>query len=201
MKKTWCLSDCKKIDFILHIFLEIFQGYCTLVILGTVGINGYVHPKCYYQPVEILCLLAKNILYNYFFLKILDFKESCNLTGQQHFGPYTENQNFARYGIGGEIPITILVFILDYFQVKIMTTRFFWKSKNSFLGTFWALFALTLKNLWKKKHLHPLESPLDPLFLILIKRLSQFKFSMNHRYQLSYIIHVYYCLKSKYLQQ
>ena len=115
----------KKIDFILHIFLEISQGYCTLVILGTVGTNGYAHQKCYYQPVEILCLLAKNILYNYFFLKILDFKESCSLTGQQHFGPYTENQNFARYGIGGEIPITILVFILDYFQVNIMTTRFF----------------------------------------------------------------------------
>ena len=33
----------------------------------------------------------------------------------QHFGPYLQNQNFARYGIGGQIA-TISVSILDYFQ-------------------------------------------------------------------------------------
>ena len=55
-------------------------------------------------------------------------KESCNLNGQQHFGSQLENQNFVRYGIGAEISITILVFILDYFQEKL--TKFFKKKKN-----------------------------------------------------------------------
>ena len=49
----------------------------------------------------------------HFFLEILQVKESCNLIGWYHFGPA---QNFARYGIGGEISATILVSILDYFQ-------------------------------------------------------------------------------------
>ena len=31
------------------------------------------------------------------------FKESCNLFGQEYFGSLIQNQNLARYGIGGEI--------------------------------------------------------------------------------------------------
>ena len=38
-------------------------------------------------------------------------------TGYQHFGPYIENKNFAKYGVGGEIS-TISAFILDHFQEK-----------------------------------------------------------------------------------
>ena len=68
-------------------------------------------------------------------------KESCDLNGQQHFGPQLENQNFVRYGIGAEISITILVFILDYFQEKLMI-KFFQKSpRKPILGPFWALFS------------------------------------------------------------
>ena len=37
--------------------------------------------------------------------------------GCQDFGPYIENKNFAKYGIGGEISTT-LAFILDHFQKK-----------------------------------------------------------------------------------
>ena len=42
-------------------------------------------------------------------------------------------QNFARYGIGGKISVTILVLILHCFQEKLMT-KFFKKSKKPFLG-------------------------------------------------------------------
>ena len=62
------------------------------------------------------------------------------------------NQNFARYGIGGEISTTILVFILDYFQEKLMT-KFFKKSKQSNLGVISGPFCPNLgKNEfpWKK---------------------------------------------------
>ena len=75
----------------------------------------------------------------HFFLEILHFKESCNLTDQKHLGPKLKNQNFAKYGISGEISMTILVFILDYLQEKLMTI-FFKKSKKPVLGPFWALF-------------------------------------------------------------
>ena len=43
------------------------------------------------------------------------FKKFGDLIGQQHFGSSLENKNFARYGTGGEISITILVFILGHF--------------------------------------------------------------------------------------
>ena len=41
------------------------------------------------------------------------------------------SHNISRYEIGGEISITILVFILDYFQNKLMT-KFFKKSRKLF---------------------------------------------------------------------
>ena len=50
-----------------------------------------------------------------------------------------QNQNFARYGIGGEISITLLVFILDYFQDKLMAKFFKQSKKKTILGQFWAL--------------------------------------------------------------
>ena len=52
------------------------------------------------------------------------------------------SKNFARYGSGGEMSITILAFILDYFQEKVMP-KFFKKAKKTLgaiLGPFWALF-------------------------------------------------------------
>ena len=35
----------QKINFIPHVFLEIFQRCCKLVILGTLSMPGYAHPK------------------------------------------------------------------------------------------------------------------------------------------------------------
>ena len=88
----------------------------------------------------------------HFFLEILHFKESCNLTGWQHFCPQLENQNFPRYGVGGEISITILTFISNHFQEKLMT-KFFKKFKKPYFGLFLAPFCSNLgKNgfTWKK---------------------------------------------------
>ena len=81
-----------------------------------------------------ICMLKINILIH-FFLTILHFKESCNLIGQQPFGPEFETQNYARYV--GEISITILVFIIDYFQEKLTSQNFSKNHKNPILGTFW----------------------------------------------------------------
>ena len=50
------LSSGKKIKLILHISLEILQRF-VLVVLGTLGMPGYVHPK-YYQLRKLLCLSA-----------------------------------------------------------------------------------------------------------------------------------------------
>ena len=50
------------IKFILHVFLEILQRFCKLVVLGTLGMPGYASIKWYYQLVENFCvyLQAKN---------------------------------------------------------------------------------------------------------------------------------------------
>ena len=39
---------------------------------------------------------------------------------QNYFVPQLKNQNFHRYEIGGEISIAVLVYILYYFQEKLM---------------------------------------------------------------------------------
>ena len=54
-------------------------------------------------------------------------------------GPELDTQSLATYGIGVEISITILVFILDYFQEKIMTD--FFKKKRNYFGAILAFFA------------------------------------------------------------
>ena len=58
----------QKFNFILHVFLEILQRYCKLVILGTFGMSGYAHPKWYYQLVENFdfFLHAENELHHFF---------------------------------------------------------------------------------------------------------------------------------------
>ena len=74
------------------------QRYCKLVILGTLDLPDYAHPKW--------LLLADSILVH---------------------------SSRTRHGIGGKILTTILGFILDYFQVKLMAKRFK-KSKKPYCG-------------------------------------------------------------------
>ena len=49
MKKS--LMFRQKINFILHVFLEIWEWYYKLVILSTFDMPDYAHPKWYYQLV------------------------------------------------------------------------------------------------------------------------------------------------------
>ena len=81
----------------------------------------------------------------HFFLEILHFKELCNFIGWQHLGPWLEIQSFARYGVGVEISIKILVFTLDYFQEKLMT-KFFKKSKKPYFGAMWRFWPFLKKD-------------------------------------------------------
>ena len=63
----------QKIKFILHIFFEILQRYCKLIVLGTLSMSGYENPKWYYWLVENFCvyLQVKNQFTPHVFLKIL----------------------------------------------------------------------------------------------------------------------------------
>ena len=73
MKKPLTLICRQKIKIILHIFLEILQRYCELIVLGTLSMPGYTNPKWYYQLVANFRghLQAKNQLQPYAFLEIL----------------------------------------------------------------------------------------------------------------------------------
>ena len=53
------------------------------------------------------------------------FEKDC-----QHFGLLLEKQNFTKYGMGDEISASILAFISDYFQEKLITK----KSPQKYLG-------------------------------------------------------------------
>ena len=120
---------------------------------------GYAHPKWYYQFVENshVYLLAKNTLHHSFLSWVFNFKESCNLIGQQHFSPQLENQNFSRYGTDGEISITILVFTLGFFQEK-TNDKIFQKNpkktiRRAILGPFYPNFSKNEFS-WKKAPCH-----------------------------------------------
>ena len=44
------------INFILHVFLELLQRYCKLVVFGTLDLSDYVHPTWYYHFLENICV-------------------------------------------------------------------------------------------------------------------------------------------------
>ena len=131
MKNLLTFMCRHKISFILHVFIEILQGCCKLVIYGTLGMPDYAHPKWYLRNLNFCvylqekkstlsplffwryCTDMQTSYFGYFghvwlinyskkisvlismsktnfiihFPEILDFNESCNLIGQQHFGP------------------------------------------------------------------------------------------------------------------
>ena len=114
-------------------FCEDIVKIWKLVYLDSLCKPGYARPKCQFELVkqfDVYLHVKINVTIP-FFLKILLYKESCNLIGRQHFGPLLENPNFARYGTGGEISITAYVFIFDQFQEKLMT-KFFSKNRGHF---------------------------------------------------------------------
>ena len=118
-----------------------FWRYCKYMQTSYFGYFGHAWlctPKMIVstcKTVMFFCMPKINLIIH-FFLEILHFKKSCNLIDQQHLDPSLENQNFARYGIHGEISITIIVFDLDYFQEKLMTKLFKKSKKNLYWGHF-----------------------------------------------------------------
>ena len=62
------------------------------------------------------------------------------MVGWQYFGRNLRTRIFAWYMIGGEISVKILVFILDYFQEKLVTIFFqnFQKKIEGCFGLFLA---------------------------------------------------------------
>ena len=86
-----------------------------------------------------MCMQKINFILH-FFLKILNFKQSCNFIGWQHFDSKT------RILPDGEISTIILVPILDYFQEKLMTKLM----KKTYFGPFFAQIWANKKFLGKK---------------------------------------------------
>ena len=78
----------QKITFIPHLFFEMLQRYCRLVIFGTLGMPGHADQEQQHRPVgnNDFYLQTKNQLDPSIFLEVLYFKEYCNLIGQEHFG-------------------------------------------------------------------------------------------------------------------
>ena len=147
-RKLLCLSAGKKINFIPHVFMEILQRYGNFLFwVLWACLDRYIQNDSInlYKTSIFICMAKINFIIH-FFLEILHFKESCNLIGQQDFGPLVENQNFARSGIGGEVSVTVLVFILDYFREKLIP-KFFKKSKKPYLG---AIFGPFFPKFWQK---------------------------------------------------
>ena len=126
----------QKINFIPHVFLQILQRYANFL-FGVLWpcLPTYTHNWVNLWNTSMFICMPKIHFIIHFFPEILHFKESCNLIVQQYFDQQLQNQSFARYGTDEETSITILVFILDYFQEKLMA-NFFKKSKKIYFGPF-----------------------------------------------------------------
>ena len=103
---------------------------------------GYFRHTCLFTTKKIVstcrilwCLSACRKKFTIpFFTEIFHLKEPWKYLGWQHV-VITGDSEFARYEIGVEILVTIIVFILDYFQEKLIT-----KFKETFfgaIGSFW----------------------------------------------------------------
>ena len=110
LQKTFLFICKQKNYFIIHVFLEMFKRYANFLLwvlqafLDTHTQDGNI----ILQKISMFLYVTKIN----FFLEILHFKESCSSIGQQQL----KNQNFVKYVIRGEISITIVFFILAYFQ-------------------------------------------------------------------------------------
>ena len=105
LQKNFVFFCRQKINFTPpHLFLEILQRYANLFCVFWACLVAQTQNDSInvYKTSMFICMTKINFIVH-FFLEILHFKESCNLIDWQYFGPWLENQNFARHGIGGEI--------------------------------------------------------------------------------------------------
>ena len=92
-KKLWCLPSCKKSYSSLTYILKYCKDIENFLFWVLWVFWIYVWP-C---PPKAIYLQTQNHRDLSIFLQILHFKESCNLIGQEHFGQYIQNKNFARH--------------------------------------------------------------------------------------------------------
>ena len=135
VEQSWprkcCTNQFKEINFnvCLHKKSTPFltsSSLCRLAVLDSLGMSGHNHQKWQIKICGQLWILpsCKNSTFiPHFFPEILHLK-SYHLIGQKCFGQYIGKQNFARYGVCGEIPVTIWFFISDYFKEKLMSIFF-----------------------------------------------------------------------------
>ena len=97
--KLWCQCLCKKSCLYLTSFLKYYKDIANL--LFRVLWASHTHQKQYQQLVGNfnVYLQTKNQINSSILLEILHFKESCNLIGQEHFGRWLLNKNFARHRV------------------------------------------------------------------------------------------------------
>ena len=98
-----CLSADRKSTSSPIIFWRYWK-ICKFLILGTLSMAAYTHPKWYYQLVEDFNLHAKNKPHHSLLSwDIIYILKNPAMIGWQHFAPYFQKRNFAIYGIGCEI--------------------------------------------------------------------------------------------------
>ena len=117
--------------------MEILQRYANLFwVLWACLVTLTQNDSITLMKISMFICMQKINFIIHFFLTKLHFKEYCNFISQQHFGPQPETQNYDRYV--GEISVTILVFIIDYFQQKLTSQNFSKNPKNPgpILGSF-----------------------------------------------------------------
>ena len=133
LKKAFVFICRENLNFISHAFIEVLQRYTNLFwVLWACLIRPTQNESIVLLKTSMFICMQKIHSIIHFFLTTLSFKESCNLIGRQHFGSYLETQNYVRYV--GEISITMLVFIIDYFQEK-LTCQIFQKIPKSLFWT------------------------------------------------------------------
>ena len=135
-----------KKNFISHNFLEILQRYENFLswVLWACLATNTLNDSINLQKTSMFTCTSKNTLSFTSFLEYYILKNPAIWLANIILG----HNSRTRYGIRGEISMTILVFILDYYHEKLMT-NFFKKSKKPILGSFWNLFVQS----WAKMNL------------------------------------------------
>ena len=130
--------QAKKTNFILHAFLEIYANSLFWVLWPCLVTHTPKMIVSTCRRFQRLSACQKYTSSFTFFLEILYFKESCNLTGWKHFGPLLENQNFARYEMVVKYNTS---FHFGLFPRKTNDTIF---QRKTILVSFWVLFVQIL---------------------------------------------------------
>ena len=95
---------------------------------------GFTHPKWEYQLVEDFDIIQKYTSLFTSFLRYYTLKDPVIWLADNFLAHNLRLRIFPRYWIGGEISITISVFILDYSQEKLVPKFFKISKKKTYSG-------------------------------------------------------------------